>query len=70
MKKIAIITVSVVVMGAVASPSGCVTTSSTDIAAQCAAWRAITYSVKKDTPPTVKQIRIHNQVGRNLGCWK
>lgn len=37
---------------------------------QCAAWRAITYSSKKDTPLTVEQVRVHNQVGRKLGCWK
>jgi hypothetical protein len=42
----------------------------TDSEAQCAAWRAITYSAKKDTPMTVQQIRTHNQVGRRLGCWK
>ena len=25
--------------------------------------------MKGDTKPTVQQIRVHNQVGRNLGCW-
>jgi hypothetical protein len=45
-------------------------TTVTDTEAQCAAWRAITYSSKKDTPPTVKQIREHNASGRRLGCWR
>lgn len=51
--------------------AGCATTTTaTNRDAQCAAWRAITYSQKHDTAPTVKQVRVHNQVGRNLGCWK
>lgn len=49
--------------------ASCQTTSSTETKAQCAAWRAITYSSKKDTPPTVKQIRVHNRTGQKLGCW-
>ena len=50
--------------------TACETTSTaTNKAAQCAAWRAIRYSAKSDSKPTVDQIRIHNQVGRNLGCW-
>lgn len=50
--------------------AACSTTSSTETKAQCAAWRAITYSSKKDTAVTVKQIRVHNRTGQNLGCWK
>ena len=45
------------------------TTATTDTAAQCAAWRAITYSLKHDTKATVEQIRIHNETGHRLGCW-
>jgi hypothetical protein len=45
-------------------------TATTDTAARCAAWRAITYSASKDTQPTVKQIRVHNETGRRLGCWR
>lgn len=51
------------------SIAGCQTTSSTEIKAQCAAWRAITYSAKKDTADTVRQVRVHNRTGQNLGCW-
>lgn len=42
----------------------------TDTEAQCIAWRAIRYSGKKDTALTVNQVRIHNETGRRLGCWK
>lgn len=42
----------------------------TTAASQCAAWRAISYSSSKDTPPTIDQIRTHNLVGKKLGCWK
>ena len=35
----------------------------------CRPWRAITYSGKKDTPQTVEQVQVHNQVGHNLRCW-
>lgn len=42
----------------------------TDAEAQCAAWRAITYSSKRDTAPTVKQVREHNATGKRLGCWR
>lgn len=55
---------------AMAILSGCQTISSTETAAQCSAWRSITYSGKKDTPETVKQVRVHNRTGQNLGCWK
>jgi hypothetical protein len=37
--------------------------------AKCDWTRNITYS-KKDTAPTVEQIQIHNQSGRNQKCWK
>lgn len=54
--------------------ANCATTgttgTATDKASRCAAWRAITYSAKGDTNLTVDQIRIHNAVGRRLGCWK
>lgn len=54
--------------------TNCVSTGTTgtvtDKASRCAAWRAITYSAKGDTKLTVDQIRIHNAVGRRLGCWK
>lgn len=51
--------------------SGCVTTrtTATDRKSQCAAWRAISYSAKGDTPLTVNQIRVHNRVGQLLKCW-
>lgn len=52
--------------------AGCVTTgtTATDINALCAPWRPISYSSKKDTPETVKQVRVHNKTGQNLRCWK
>ena len=52
--------------------SGCATTgtTATDINALCAPWRPISYSSKKDTPETVKQVRVHNKTGQNLKCWK
>ncbi len=54
--------------------AGCQTTGTattvTDTEAQCIAWRAIFYSAKKDTALTIKQVRVHNEVGRRLGCWK
>jgi hypothetical protein len=37
---------------------------------QCEAWRPITYSGTRDTPQTVRQVRVHNRTGQNLGCWK
>jgi hypothetical protein len=43
-------------------------TSATSLKAQCAPWRAISYS-KNDTVVTVRQVRVHNVTGRNLGCW-
>lgn len=50
--------------------AACVTTngSVTDTKAQCAAWREIMMS-RKDTKPTQQQVAIHNETGRNLGCW-
>ena len=48
---------------------GCVTTGSTEIKAQCAAWRAIYYSASKDTQATIRQVLVHNRTGKNLGCW-
>lgn len=45
-------------------------TTVTDNEGQCAAWRAITYSSKRDTAPTVKQVLEHNATGKYLGCWK
>lgn len=52
--------------------TGCVTTrtTATDRKSVCAAWRAITYSAKGDTRMTIDQVRVHNAVGRKLGCWK
>jgi hypothetical protein len=53
--------------------SGCVTTQTTvtTTKAQCAAWRKITYSWKDgDSQPTIRQIRVHNAVGRKLSCWR
>lgn len=37
--------------------------------AVCVPWRKITYSYK-DTDLTRKQIKIHDQTGRNLRCWR
>jgi hypothetical protein len=36
---------------------------------QCAPWRSIHYS-SKDNPRTIKEVRVHDQTGVNLGCWK
>jgi hypothetical protein len=44
-------------------------TSSTGTAAKCAGLEPIRYSSSKDTPETVKQAKVHNAVGRSLGCW-
>lgn len=51
--------------------AACQTTgmSATTNKAICGPWRPITYSAKKDTPATVKQIRTHNRTGANIGCW-
>ncbi len=45
-------------------------TTVTDNEGQCIAWRAITYSTKKDTAMTVQQVREHNATGKRLRCWK
>lgn len=45
-------------------------TTATTTKSQCDAWRAITYSAKGDTKLTVDQVRVHNAVGKRLGCWK
>ena len=45
-------------------------TTATSKSAICAGWRAIEYSTKKDTAPTVTQIRAHNLFGIRQGCWK
>lgn len=37
--------------------------------AVCGPWRPITYSGTKDTPETVRQVQVHDQAGKNLGCW-
>lgn len=59
------------VMLSATSIAGCQTvTSSTETRAQCAAWRSISYSAKKDTTDTVRQVRVHNRTGQNLGCWE
>lgn len=52
--------------------AGCATTHTTATAVKtlCTPWRAITYSGTGDTPQTVRQIRVHNKTGQNLGCWK
>jgi hypothetical protein len=50
---------------------GCASSGlATTRAAQCDAFRPITYSSKKDTPETVKQVRTHNLAYKNLGCLK
>jgi uncharacterized lipoprotein YajG len=49
--------------------AGCQTTATT-AKTVCAPWRAITYSGTKDTPQTVRQVRVHNATGKNVGCWK
>lgn len=36
----------------------------------CASWKPIEYDSEKDTPLTVNGVRVHNQTGRNLRCWK
>lgn len=65
-------TLSVLLLGSLLASCQHTRTGSTvtDTAAQCAAWRGITYSAKRDTAPTVQQIREHNATGRYLGCWK
>jgi hypothetical protein len=53
------------------SLAGCATTTTvTAVKTQCAAWRPITYSGARDTAKTVRQVRVHNRVGQNLGCWR
>ena len=51
---------------------GCATTrtTATTTEALCAPWRAITYSGKSDSPQTARQIRVHNDVGKRLKCWR
>lgn len=52
--------------------AGCQTTGSTATTldkVQCSPWRAITYSSKHDTKPTIKQVQVHNRTGQRLGCW-
>lgn len=50
---------------------GCITTGTTVTTnSALAAFRAITYSVAHDTAATVRQIRVHNAVGRRLHLWK
>ena len=63
-------TLSVLLSGFLLAGCSTIPTTATTTSAQCAAWRAITYSSGKDTAPTVKQIRTHNKVGQKLGCWK
>jgi hypothetical protein len=55
-----------------ATLAACATTSSTatGLKAVCAPWRAISYASKRDSAPTVRQVRVHNRTGQNLGCWK
>jgi outer membrane murein-binding lipoprotein Lpp len=52
--------------------AGCATTATTATTAkaQCAAWRAITYSSKNDTAETVRQVRVHNRTGQKIRCWQ
>jgi outer membrane lipoprotein SlyB len=52
--------------------AGCATThtTATTVRAQCAAWRAISYSSKHDTSQTVRQVRVHNRTGQKIGCWR
>jgi hypothetical protein len=45
-------------------------TTATTAEALCAPWRAISYSGKRDTPQTVREIRVHNATGAKLTCWK
>lgn len=37
--------------------------------ARCGAWRAIRYQYPGDTLRTIEQVRVHNAVGKRLGCW-
>lgn len=61
--------------------TGCQTTESLDTAKvrsgktireiTCAPWRKFSeYDVTKVAPLTDWEIRVHNQTGRNLRCWK
>ena len=52
--------------------TGCAATRSiaTSPEALCAPWRAISYSGQRDSAQTVRQVRVHNATGRNLGCWQ
>lgn len=52
--------------------AGCQTTGTTvtTTKAQCAPWRALTYSGRRDSAVTVRGIRVHNLVGQKLKCWK
>lgn len=31
--------------------------------------KPLTYSSKKDSATTIKQIKVLDQTGKNLGCW-
>jgi hypothetical protein len=42
----------------------------TTVKTQCAAWRSITYSSRRDTAATVREIRVHNLTGQKIGCWQ
>src|SRR5262245_53993588 len=64
-----------VAVALLASPillAGCVTTgtTATTTRALCEPWRAISYSGKRDSSQTVREIRVHNRTGQNLRCWK
>jgi hypothetical protein len=53
------------------SLAGCATDmTATATKTLCAAWRPITYSGTRDTSNTVRQVRVHNKTGQNLGCWR
>ena len=49
--------------------TACQTTGSVGTKVACGAFRAITWS-SADTPPTQKQVRAHNAVGKEICGWR
>ena len=62
----------VILLTACAPTRATVTTGNSFAAfkARCSGWRAISFSAKGDTPRTIKEVRTHNQTGKNKKCWK
>lgn len=58
------------ILGAILA--GCATVPTVETASKanvCRPWKKISFS-KGDTDGTIKQVRVHDQTGRNLRCWR